>query len=230
MRRKLKELFDNAARFVRKQTVAAAATTTLSFGAAGAVTTVPLAAAATTTTIVQPLDRNANPDIDTDTLYWKHKDYDIVVRSQPTANNGLSLTIDYINLQDDNNRELMAMFKGYYREETVFRPGSRGPRSGHVTRNVVDTERVRDWELQSFVGYRVNVNLEQVSDNKWRGTIRSPFNWQTYGLDVKQLDDDTVKVSGYFTSFPLIKLSEKATRVDNPPQQPPYNWRSPSIA
>lgn len=229
MRRKLKEFFDKAARLLRRQTVAAAATTTLSFGAAGAVTTVPLAAAATTTTaIVQPVDRNANPDIDTDTLYWKHKDYDIIVRSQPTANNGLSLTIDYINIHDPNNRELMAQLKGYYRAEKVTRPGIRGP--SHTTRYVPDVDRVRDWEMLAYVGYSVNVNLKQASDNKWRGTIRSPFNWQSYGLDVKQLDDDTVKVSGYFTSFPLFKLSEKATRVDNPPQQPPYNWRSPSIA
>lgn len=228
MRRKLKEFFDKAARFVRKQTFSAAtATTTLTLGAAGAVSTVPMAAAATTTTIVQPVTNdNAHPDLATDTLYWKHKDYDIVIRSQPGANNSLNLTVDYINLHDDNNRELMAMFKGYYREEGTVRTG---PRGHAMTRHVVDTERVRDWELQSFVGYRVNVNLEQVSDHKWRGTIRSPFNWQTYGLDVKQLDDDTVKVSGYFTGFPLLKLSEKATRVDNPPQQPPYNWGSPSI-
>lgn len=230
MRRRLKEFFDNAARFLRRQTVAAATTTTLSFGAAGAVTTVPLKAAATTTAIVQPLDNNkhASPDIDTDTLYWKHKDYDIIVRSQPTEDNKLSLTIDYINIHDKNNRELMAQLKGYYRAEKVTRPGMRGP--SQTTRYVPDVERVRDWEMLAYVGYSVNVDLKQSSDNKWRGTIRSPFNWQSYGLDVKQIDGDTVKVSGYFTSFPLLKLSEKATRVDNPPQQPPYNWRSPSIA
>jgi hypothetical protein len=42
------------------------------------------------------------------------------------------------------------------------------------------------------------------------------------------MSDGQVKVYGYLTGFPLIKLSEKADRVDNPPpEQCKFSWPDP---
>lgn len=211
MRQKLKDLFGKVSSGLKRNTIVTVAGGTMALSPGLSLGQGKPVIKPESATIVQPQDDP--PNINKDTLYWKHKDYDIVVKTWPCEERGLCASIHSFSLKDEANRKLMAELKGYTKEQRVFTGG----RGGFTSRRVPDASQVEDWEMEAYCGYQANAKLSQKDNGTWSGTITSPFNWQSYGLDVRQLDNDTIRLSGYFTSFPLIKLSEKAKRVETPP-------------
>lgn len=225
MRQKCKALFDAAAKKSRQMMMGA--TAFIAFGFTPATRAFaqesPESAKPEATTITLPI--NDKPvKIDEGVTYWKHKEYDMVVKVQPDADRGLVATIYSINTEDANNKYLMAQLKGYGKKErNPF--GGRGAPSYRV---VPDPDAVQKWEMEAYCGFQPDIKLKKQKDGSYSGTIVSPFNGGTYGLDIKQLSDGQVKVYGYLTGFPLIKLSEKANRVTNPPaEQCKFSWPDP---
>jgi uncharacterized protein (DUF2147 family) len=205
MRRKLTDLFNNCSGKIKKALI---------IGATG--TTLALAADASMPQIAFPQPGAPGPapvittnapvtNINDGVMYWKHKDYDIVVKTWPCDDRGLCASFQSINEKDAKTRQLMAQLKGY------GKPSEWG--FGYDP----DPDRVQDWEMTSYCGYEPDAKLAKQDDGSWDGTITSPFNYQSYGLSVRQLDDGKLKVSGYFTAFPLFWVSEEAERVPNPP-------------
>lgn len=242
MKQKLKNLFDKVAKHTKKKTVLALGAATVMLGGGAGVAMqmhrvssptsqqVRAQTAAQSTPqftplaegeITQPLPKTGLND---GVVYWKHKDYDMIIKTWP-CDDGLCASVYSVNEKDPNVRMLMAEFKGYAKEVTTT-----GPRGQRTTRWEYDPSQVQDWEIQQYCGYQADIKLTKQADGSWSGTITSPFNGGTYGLDVAQRGDNEVKVWGYMTTFPLnlIKLSEKAQRVDDPgPSSCSYNWPTP---
>jgi len=224
MKKKLKEFFGKVAKVSKKKSVIAAASATFVLGGGiGLATMYKYEESKKPASYSASFDETAAPklNISEGTTYWKLKDYDIVVKVEPDANKGLTATVHSVDINSEANRELMATLKGYKKEVKTH---TGGPRGGTSTRWVTDTERVQDWELQSYCGYEADAKLEKRNDKKYVGTFVSPFNGGTYGLDVKQTGEDTVKFYGYLENFPLIWASIKAERVDSPPPACKSPW------
>ncbi|MEZ0259582.1 MAG: DUF2147 domain-containing protein [Alphaproteobacteria bacterium] len=226
MRQKLKALFDAAGKKSKQMMVGATAFIAFGFTPASRAFAqeTPESAKPEATTITLPI--NDKPvKIDEGVTYWKHKEYDMVVKVQPDADKGLIATIYSINTEDANNKYLMAQLKGYGKKVQNPYGGGRGAPSYRI---VPDPDAVEKWELEAYCGFQPNIQLKKQKDGSYSGTIVSPFNGGTYGLDIKQLSDGQVKVYGYLTGFPLIKLSEKANRVTSPPpEQCKFSWPDP---
>jgi hypothetical protein len=223
MRQKLKKFFDTVSKKSNQLALGTSALFAFGFGPAKA--------------FAQETPENAKPEatnitkfeqpkkIGDGATYWKHKDYDMVVKVEPDQDNGLRATIYSVNPDDANNKYLMAQLKGYGKRVRDNTGVGRGAPSYRI---VPDPDAVEKWEIEAYCGFQPDIKLTKKNDNTWTGTITSPFNGGTYGLDIKQMNDGQLKVYGYLTGFPLIKLSEKASSVDNPPaEQCRINWPDP---
>lgn len=223
MRQKLKEIFEKLSKKTNHLAMGASAIFAFGFGPAKAFAQdTPEGAKPEPTTITLPEKPTKLGDGAT---YWKHKDYDMIVKVEPDQDNGLRATIYSVNPDDANNKYLMAQLKGYGKK---VRDSSSLGRGAPSYRIVPDPDAVEKWEIEAYCGYQADIKLKKKNDGSYTGTITSPFNGGTYGLDVKQTSDGQVKVYGYLTGFPLIKLSEKASRVENPPaEQCRISWPEP---
>ncbi|MEZ0226842.1 MAG: hypothetical protein ACAH83_19960 [Alphaproteobacteria bacterium] len=203
MRRKLKDAFNRHSKSLKRATATIAAALTLGLAADAAMPQInfpqPGAPGPAPVTETAPVT-NINDGV----MYWKHADYDMVVKTWPCEDRGLCASFQSINEKDPRTRELMALLKGYGKPNGW---GFTDP----------DTDRVQDWEMTAYCGYEPDAKLKKQDDGSWDGTIRSPFNYQSYGLTVRQTADGKIRVSGYFTAFPLFWVSEEAERVTTPP-------------
>lgn len=187
--RRLKDFFNKS---VKRPLIAAVATFATAFGTTAGASEPPEAPSALT--------------------YWKHPDYDIVVKLWECEDRGLCAQIDSADPSDPDNKMLMARLKGYSTTEKKS-----------VGKNTVIKVRkpapqfVADYEITNYEGFQPDAKLTQ-KGGKWEGTITSPFNGKTYGLDVEPKGADKLKLSGYFTGLPLFKLSVTADRVGDPPK------------
>lgn len=207
MRQKLKSAFNRHSKGLKRAVASIAAGLTLGLAADAAMPQIafPQPGAPGPAPVTEAMPAPVT-HINDGTMYWKHKDYDIVVKTWPCDDRGLCASFQSVNATDPKNRALMAQLKGYAKEDEYG--------FGYL---VPDPERVQGWELTSYCGYQPDVKLARQPDGSWEGTITSPFNYKSYGLSVKQQEDGKLKVSGYFTSFPLFWVSEEAERVTNPP-------------
>lgn len=206
MRQKLKDAFNRHSKGLKRATATVAAALTLGLAADAAMPQIafpqPGAPGPAPVAEVAPAPvTNINDGV----MYWKHPDYDMVVKTWPCEDRGLCASFQSINEKDPKTRELMALLKGY------GKPNKWGFGTDP------DPDRVQDWEMTSYCGFQPDAKLTKQNDGSWDGTITSPFNYQTYGLTVRQTDDGKIKVSGYFTAFPLFWVSEEAERVTTPP-------------
>jgi hypothetical protein len=203
MRQTLTNIFNKCSGNIKKALIVAATGTTLALAADASMPQIafPQPGAPGPAPVTETAVLNINDGV----TYWKHADYDIVVKTWPCEDRGLCASFQSINTKDPKTRELMALLKGY------GKPSSWGFGTDP------DTDRVQDWEMTSYCGYEPDAKLTKQNDGSWNGTITSPFNYQSYGLSVRQTEDSKIKVSGYFTAFPLFWVSEEAERMTTPP-------------
>lgn len=196
----MKDLFDKA---VRKPFVALAATLSTAFTPALAI---PAGKAPDL-----PKPTATLPPEEPEYTYWKHPDYDLVAKVWECNENKLCAEVDSVDSKDPDNRVLMARLKGYATEET--RVVGRGQK---ITVWKPAPQFVEDWEIEAYVGFRPDIDVTKKREGKWKGRVTSPFNNESYGLDIEKKGENELKLSGYYPSFPIFKLSMTVERVPDP--------------
>lgn len=123
--------------------------------------------------------------------YWKHPEYDAVLEVWTDPEKGLRGRLASLN-PDDPKIKLM-----------VSRILEKKP------------EKVTQDDILGFVGMEGDLKLRKLGDNHWKGSMFWPFKGKSYGVEVKQ-EDDNLYVRGFILKLPILGRS-----VDLKPSPPP---------
>lgn len=125
--------------------------------------------------------------------YWKHPEYNAVVRAWKCEERGVCGNLHYIDTQDQKVRDMV----------------------GRVLQK--KSSKVTDEDVLSFCGFVGDMNMKPDGENKWNGKIYWPFRKKSYGIALHEKSSGDLSVRGYLLRLPFIGMTVKLDPVDNPP-------------
>lgn len=132
--------------------------------------------------------------------YWKHPEYNAVVRAWKCEERGVCGNLHYLDTQDQKVRDMVGRI-------LQKQPG-----------------KVTDEDVLSFCGFEGDANLRPDGKNKWDGKIYWPFRKKSYGIALNEKSPDNLSVRGYLLMLPFLGMTVKLDNVASPPpacQKPP---------
>jgi hypothetical protein len=127
--------------------------------------------------------------------FWKHPEYDAVVEVWTDPVTGLRGRVASLNPADKKIREKI----------------------GKILDK--DERQVTDKDVLSFVGMEGDLHLHR-EGLKWTGSIYWPFKQKSYGVDVEQKGEHTLRVHGFLLWMPIIGRTADLKPAEPPPPAP----------